>query len=475
MNSTRAVLPSTDAGPRSSQLYAWTYEHLFYPAWQRVVHGRSIFEHLEHLESSQWLPREEIEQQKLTSLVALLSHARARVPYYQELFAKIGFDPRDLRKGSDLEELPVLTKEIIRERYDDLLDPAYRRHTIKKGTSGTTGRPLQFEYDNESETWRQAVKLRGYRWAGYRLGLPTMHYWAHGPTVPHGVGAAKVKVDRALRREVYVDAVQQDDASLRQAVDAIRHIRPHVIIGYTQATALFGRFVMDQRLRDWADIPVICGAEAVLPSDRKAIERAFGPVFETYGSRETMLIAAECDAHRGLHLSEENLIVEIVDERGRGLADGDSGDIVVTDLHNYAMPFIRYLNGDVGAIARAPRCPCGRGLRKLERVEGRRCDTLRDADGAPIPGMLFIAYLARRDDLVRKFQVVQHEDGAVVLRVVRGAAWNAAEMADLTRRFREKLRGLPFTVETCEDIAADPSGKRRPIVVHGARAMQPPS
>jgi phenylacetate-CoA ligase len=477
-SSSRADTEQAFAPPpssRPSRVYAWAYEHVLFPAWQRAAHGRSIAEHLEEIESSQWLPRVDLDRIQLDRLVALLEHAKAHVPYYQELFANVGFDPRDVTRREHLQDLPLLTKEIIRERYDDLLDPTRRRATIKKGTSGTTGRPLLFEYDDESEAWRQAVRIRSYRWAGFRLGLPTLHYWAQAPMPPRGLRAVKTRLDRTLRREVYVDAIPQDEESLLAAVDVIHSQKPHVIVGYTQATALFARFVIEHGLRDWADIPVICGAEAVLPSDRAAIERAFGPAFETYGSRETMLIAAECDLHRGMHLAEENVFVEIVGTDGRTMHDGEAGDVVVTDLHNFAMPFIRYANGDMATMARAPRCPCGRGLRKLERVEGRRCDTLHDAQGMPIPGMLFIALLARSDDLVRKFQVVQHEDGSVVLRAVPGRGWSERERDRLAARLRGQLHGLPLTVETCDDIPPDPSGKRRPIVVHGARVMQPSS
>jgi phenylacetate-CoA ligase len=124
---------------------------------------------------------------------------------------------------------------------------------------------------------------------------------------------------------------------------------------------------MDFRLRTWSsDITVICGAEPLVPKDRAAIEAAFGPAFETYGSRETMLIGAECAAHAGMHLSDENLVVEIA-HAGQPVADGVAGEVVVTDLHNYAMPFIRYQNGDAATILRG-RCICGRGLRRIARA-----------------------------------------------------------------------------------------------------------
>ena len=453
-------------GPDAAEAYAWTYENVLYPAWQRLVRSRGIEKYVQTLEETQWATPDAIERRQVEELRALLQHAK-EVPYYREVFQKLGFDPRDVSSRADLAQLPLLTREIIHERHDDLLHPA-RGATIHKGTSGTTGRPLQFEYSNDSEAWRQALRLRGYGWAGYHQGLPVLHYWAQPPVVPHGLNAAKIRVDRALKREVYIDAVAQDEASLRHAAEVIHFMRPRVIVGYAKATSLFARFVNDHRLRSWHDIPVICGAEALLEADRAAIERAFGPAFETYGSRETMLIAAECSAHSGMHLSEENLVVEIVKD-GRVVEPGVTGDVVVTDLHNLAMPFIRYVNGDLASIT-SEQCPCGRGLRKIEKVQGRACDTLRDPAGAPIPGMLFIALFARKDDLVSQFQVVQRPSGEVLLKVVPGHEWNDATFAEIERRFREQLRGLPLNVERCEAIPASTSGKLRPIVVEQKHA-----
>ncbi len=448
----------------ASALYAWAYDHLLYSVWQRVVRGRPIRRRLALLERTQWASAE-LEQLQLDSLRALLEHAGRHVPYWREVFAKSRFDPRGVRSLTDLQALPVLTRETVQDRFDDLVDPTRRGGNIRKGTSGTTGVPLRFEYCNESEAWRQATRLRGYGWAGYRLGLPTLHYWGAGAVVPRGLIAGKVRLDRLARREVYVDAVKQDEASLRHTVELLRSMRPHVIIAYTQALAAFARWVAERGVRDWPDVRVICAAEAILPGDREAIELAFGPdVFDTYGSRETMLIAAECEAHDGMHLSEENVAVEIV--RGAEPAPpGEPGDVLVTDLHNYGMPFIRYANGDVATMSPGGPCRCGRALRRLASVEGRRVDTLRDASGEPVSGMVFISLLQAETQMLRAFQVVQRKSGDIDLFVVRGSDWDDVRFGETLRRAEGYFRGLAVRVTFCDEIPPSKSGKRRPIVV----------
>src|SRR5260221_6510811 len=195
--------------------YGAVFQNLLLPVWERGVRRRDTLEHLAYLEESQWLSREELERRETKALIELLSYAGANVPYYRELFAKLRFDPRGLRSRADLAELPLLTREIVRERYEDLVDPAHRGKNIKKGTSGSTGKPLKFEYSRTSECWRQAVKLRGYSWAGYRPGRKTFFYWAAVSGAPPSL---KIRVDRALRRETFFDSMKQDEAARRAAL-----------------------------------------------------------------------------------------------------------------------------------------------------------------------------------------------------------------------------------------------------------------
>jgi phenylacetate-CoA ligase len=420
------------------------------------------------LKVSQWLSREERSRREVAALRHLLSYAGEHVPYYRELFKRVRFDPRGVTSRGHLEALPFLTRQIVRERYSDLVDPAHRSTNLKKGTSGSTGVPLKFEYSMASECWRQAAKVRGYGWAGYRPGLKTFYYWA---AVSGARPSLKIRADRVLRRETFCDSMRQDNASRLAALALFRRIRPHVVVCYTQACALFARWILEEGLRDWDDLPVICGAEALLPGDRAVLASAFGPaIFETYGSRETMLIAAECNAHEGMHIQEENLLVEIVRD-GSQAPPGEPGDVVVTDLHNLGMPMIRYVNGDVATLAPPGPCACGRGLARVARVDGRRADTLTDGAGNSVPGIVFhVLFSDARREIIRQFQAVQSDGGAVVLKVVRGREYSEDAFAAITRRFSGYLGGLPLSVEFHEVIAPHArSGKLKTVIVEKQR------
>jgi phenylacetate-coenzyme A ligase PaaK-like adenylate-forming protein len=458
----------TTRASTGDRVYGALFASLLFPFWERAIRGRETLKHLSYLEKSQWLEHAERELNELAALTRLLRYAGDNVPYYRELFRTQRFDPRGVTSMADLAELPLLTRDIVRERYADLVDPAHRGKNFKKGTSGSTGKPLKFEYSKESECWRQAIKLRGYGWAGFRPGRKTFFYWA---AVASGPPSLKIRIDRRLRRETFFDSMKQDEAARRAALDILRRTRPEVIVCYTQSCAQFARWIVDHGLRDWDDIPVICGAEAVLPGDRAILSKAFGPnIFETYGSRETMLMAAECEQHAGMHLSQENLVLEIV-AGGKAAGPGQTGDVVVTDLHNYGMPMIRYVNGDVALSPSKERCACGRGLARLERVDGRRAATLLDKEGNGVPGIVFhVLFSDARRELVRQFQAVQSSNGQVVLKIVRGRDFAEDAFQSITGRFSEYLRGLPFKVEFHEFIAPHQgSGKLQTIIVEEPR------
>src|SRR5262249_23980294 len=149
------------------------------------------------------------------------------------------------------------------------------------------------------------------------------------------------------------------------------------------------------------------------------------PVFETYGSREFMLIGAECDRHQGLHLTAEHLLVEILDDAGRPTPEGEEGNVVVTDLFNYGMPFIRYVTRD-RAVAPRGACSCGGGLPLLAKVVGRQLDILSTPDGRRIPGEFF-PHLLKDFPAIRRFQVVQAVPNRIQLRLVLGAGWSDSD------------------------------------------------
>ena len=182
-----------------------------------------------------------------------------------------------------------------------------------------------------------------------------------------------------------------------------------------------------------------------------------------------MLIGAECPAHNGLHLTAEQLVVEVLDDEGTPVPEGVEGDVVITDLTNFGMPFIRYRNGD-RAIAAAGTCSCGRHLPRLARVTGRRLDVLTTPEGRQLPGEFF-PHILKEFGAVQRFQVVQEEPHVITVRLV-APAWSDADAIRLRREVSAVAGGaLEVRVEQVDDIPLTGAGKLKVVVNRLAERM----
>ena len=451
-------------------LYRPILEKALFPAFE-AARGRPTVPLLRYLQGSEWWSTDQLRELQGGLLKRLVSHAYAHTDYYRTLLDALGLHPSDFQTVADLQRLPLLDRDLVRESLDGRTSSAPPYWVIKKSTSGTTGTPVVVKYNAESRHWRDATRWRGYGWAGYRIGMRAMHYWGNPPAYDSWVQRQKQAIDRKLKRDLYVDCIVRSEAALASAVHEIERFEPQVIVAYAAGAAALARYVNERGRRTWADIPVIVGAERLWPFDRAQITAAFGPVSETYGCREVMLIGAECEAHDGMHTSMETMIVEIVVRQDDGTVrvarPGELGEIAITDLHNLACPMIRYITGDVAVARSEAPCACGRGLSRVGPIEGRVTETLTDSGGNAVGGMVFNVLLGVMDHVARNFQVVQRADGSVVMRVVpNGGDRLPDKESRAIHEFAAKyLRGTQFAVEYVDEIPLTPAGKRNVVVV----------
>jgi phenylacetate-CoA ligase len=451
-------------------LYGPLLEKALFPAFE-AARGRPTVPLLRYLRTTERWTVEALRALQVGLLRRLLRHAYAHTAHYRDVLDERGLRAEDFAIVDDLQKLPLLDRDTVTATLEHRTSSAPPLPSIQKSTSGTTGQPVVVRYNAESRHWRDATRWRGYGWAGYRVGMRAFHYWGFGPTPQSWVKRTKLSLDRRLKRDHYVDCTPRSEEALAGAVRELERVRPQVMVAYSAGAAALAKYVNAGDLRRWDDIPVIVGAERLWPHDRAAIEKAFGPAFETYGSREVMMIASECESHGAMHTSMETMIVEVVvrerDGSTRAAQAGETGEVVVTDLHNLACPMIRYVTGDLALAQGDDVCGCGRGLVRIGPIEGRITETLRDGRGNAVGGLVFNILFGVLDHVARRFQVVQRADGSVVMKVVPMNGHGLPENADhALRGFADKyLPGAPFSIEIVDDIPLTSAGKRRVVVV----------
>ncbi len=435
-------------------LYPLALQRLFLPL-SYGLRGRHYGRYRRLLERSQWLPREQVLALQWSELSRLLDHVFTHVPYYQRKYKAAGIERADIRSLADFARLPFLTRQEIQEHREELRAANVAR-LLPHSTSGSSGSPTHFYITLDSYDWRTAATHRAYSWSGCTLGELTLQLWGAPIGAPPRWKRMKVRTFNALQRIHIVSSFSQSPALWQRVYEWSCRRRPVLIVGYASSLEAYAAYLVEHALQPPPPRSLISGAELMPAPVRQRVETALGaPLFNTYGSREFMSIAAECAAHQGLHVHAENLVVETA----RPAEEGPS-DILVTDLHNYGLPFVRYLIGDTGIMDHSP-CPCGRGLPRIRSIDGRSMDMLRTPDGRVVPGMLFI-HLMKEFPEIRDYQARQLAPDRLAISTVLDRPISAAHRELLNSELR-KVFGpvMQFDFETVDAIPRLPSGKKR--------------
>ncbi len=398
-------------------LLKYINRYVIYPLYY-FRSGDKRLERLNVLEKNQYLTVEELDELRLESIKSIVLYAYENTDYYRQLLDSSGVSPNDIQTFSDLAKIPPLTKADIQNNSETLLSKRFDKASlIKDASGGSTGEPTIFYKDLEYQQLRAAEQLRHDRWSGWELGDRFALIWGAQRDLKASQSFREFIISRYVARIWELDAFDMNKSRMAEYVKTLQRIKPKMVLGYANALVAFSEYLIKNH-PDHGINPkgIISSAETLTESKRKIIQSAFNcKVLNRYGSREVGLIASECSEQSGLHINADNIYVEIVKD-GKPVPLGESGDILVTDFSNKAMPLIRYKLGDVGRLG-VDSCGCKRTLPILKSVEGRSGDFFVSADGSLVHGEYFTHLFYGELD-VKKFQMIQNSLESVHLKVV---------------------------------------------------------
>jgi phenylacetate-CoA ligase len=394
----------------------------------------------------------------------MISYAYKNVPYYHKLFNELKLEPNDITKIDDLEKLPILTKDVIKENWGDF--KPFNLKTMKyyvNSTGGTTGTPFKYRLLKYDRFYSGAMLYRGWGYAGYELGDKMV--LLAGSSLDIGSRSFIIKkaheISRNLRKLSSFDMNSED---LLKYAKVINSFRPKYLRGYASSINFFADFIRKNDVEIISPFGVFTTAEKLLPKMRRNIEDAFGcDVYDGYGLNDGGVSAYECPEHNGLHIDTERSIMEVVDGTGSQMNEG-VGSILATSLHNYAMPFIRYDTGDLGCISEDV-CSCGRDSRLLENVIGRQHvgDMLQTPEGKFIHGM-FIDMLFDRVDKVTEFQIIQTKIDKIIIKIVPKDGFDEKQLDMIREIINRKSNQWSIEFRFVDKIERTNAGKYKFII-----------
>lgn len=444
---------------------------MIYPMSQ-IYMRRDTLRHFKQLEKTQWLSVDEVKKTQWRKLKNLLEYAYANVTFYHSVFRKLNMTPKDIASSDDYRKLPLLDKEDIRNNINYIVSSNYKiGDLIPNSTGGSTGVNLNFFNDRKHSGYVSAIVLRNDRWAGLETGEKNARLWG-SPFDMSLQDNLKNRIYNKLFRTRFLSSYNLSEENMFVYVKKLLQYKPKVIIGYSSSLYHFAKFLEKNGIKGINPKSIISSAEVLYDYQRELIESVFQcRVFNRYGCREFSTIAQECSQHSGMHINAEHVYVECLKRDEEPAALGERGELVITDLDNYGMPFIRYRIGDIGVLSDR-KCNCGRGLPILEKIDGRVFDIVVGTNGRAVGGTFWTLLLRTAIEGIKQFQVVQESENEINIKIVVDELFKAGYIDMLTSKIRESCgEDMQVNFKVVDEILPTESGKFRFVISKVAHSL----
>jgi phenylacetate-CoA ligase len=424
--------------------------------------GHDTYRFLHDMEAADRFSARELEEEQVRKLREMIGYAYTHVPYVRTRMGEAGLTPPDITEPRDLIRLPLMRKADARANRQALRsDIAGKLSSFTTG--GSTGDPLIFDLAKRRVASRVACRQRTSRWWGVSTGDRELAIWGSPVELTRQDWVRSFR-DRFLASRL-LSAFEMNETAMSRYLDVLENGHYSQLFGYPSAIyqlCLHAR----KKGRNLRRLPlkvVFVTGEVLFPFQREVIADTLNcPVANGYGGRDSALIAHECP-QGGMHILADALILELIDEQGRPAPVGEAGEIVITDLYSHEVPFIRYATGDM-AVMSSRRCPCGRALPMLERIEGRSNDTIVAPDGRKINSLALI-YAVRGIEGIERYRITQKTLASFHVQMVCNGNYSNANEARISRNWSELFRSpVTVTFEYLSELPLERSGKHRHVV-----------
>jgi phenylacetate-coenzyme A ligase PaaK-like adenylate-forming protein len=462
---------------------------LLFPMSNYLMNRQNIIPQYRKLCQSQWYSKETLLRIQLGKIRSVVYFANRWIPYYRDVFKRIGLVPGDIQRLEDVKKIPFLTRQDVVDHHREMIDmrlrltldyaekskrgPAepipfaiFRKHKLVRNTSsGSTGAPIVF-YENGSKTalnW--AHELRFKNWYGLKPGAKEARM-ARLSTDYFRAGKAFL-TRKYLWNQLVLPGINLDDEDYEFCLAQIREFQPKILWGFTSALTGLADYV--RREKEGENIPrpnlVMTWAAPLYDHERILLKNVFNAsITNIYGAREIGHIAALCPCG-SFHINQEDLLVE-TDGSLSEMTGDDSGEILVTTLDNSPMPFIRYRMGDMGAIA-GSTCACGRSLQVLNNFLGRTGEVFITKDNRMIsPNFWCRTFMNEKlTKTVKRFQVIYKRNDHIIIRIVRYNEFSLETKELLMSYLRDNFSSdMKISIEYVENLEPQISGKYQMVI-----------
>lgn len=415
--------------------------------------------HLKELEQIQFRSYQQVRTEQWHRLIKLIRYAYENTEFYATRLKTLGAEPDDFKKWEDIQLIPPLTKEDIRTSKMQMVSQRVNPTKLISGkTSGSTGISLEFFIDEDSQQWKRACTIKYDQWSGWQLGERIGSIWGNPQ---HRNNWKSLFRNSLLERFTYLDTLKMDKQSMICFYHELIKTKPTLLFGHAHSLFLFAGFLKKNQLKGIHPRGIISTCMVLHAFERETIEEVFKcKVTNRYGCEEVSLIACECP-NGNMHLNSDSLIIEYVRD-GKHVQPGEPGAIIITDLTNYGMPFIRYKVGDVGIPSPLTSCPCKCTYPIMESLVGRVADYVMTPNGKYISGISLTENFALQFPGIKQMQIIQERLDYLILRIVKGNNFTEQTVRYVGKLAQEHFgHEMRYELEFVDTIQSESSGKYR--------------